>query len=327
LALGLALGLGGRKIDSTVSFHGRTPGEAARPIEGLLHTAQAIPENLILGNLGIKGQTTPSQGAMICLIVFGAWAATHWRKGGFSAFNPLECSGIALLLGSYFIEWTVRGYLPFRSLRTISVGMIVPWYDVIPQIGAILFVAGWCSGPRLPRQTPTARPMTSLTRSGACGIVALLTVLMVLNQPRVDLLWRNWVPPLGRTEQQRFPILSLQSMRASLLLLDRAQWQRRHLRRLDQAQRAAASLGIGRDGIRATFGRLQVPELPDVYDGTDLLDLPDYGRLTDQEAIRKALARYLFSESEPRPPWLPAGESWPAVDRPHWSESDVDVSD
>ena len=25
------------------------------------------------------------------------------------AFNPLECTGLALVLGSYLIEWTVRG--------------------------------------------------------------------------------------------------------------------------------------------------------------------------------------------------------------------------
>jgi len=56
------MALGGGKIDSTVSFHGRTLGEAARPVEGLLHTAQAIPENLILGNLGLKAQTTATLG-------------------------------------------------------------------------------------------------------------------------------------------------------------------------------------------------------------------------------------------------------------------------
>ena len=50
----LAMALGGGQIDSTVSFHGRTTSEAARPVEGLLHTAQAIPENLILGNLGLR---------------------------------------------------------------------------------------------------------------------------------------------------------------------------------------------------------------------------------------------------------------------------------
>ena len=66
------------------------------------------------------------------------------------------------------------------------------------------------------------------------GSSALLVLMMVLNRPRVDLLWRNWVPPLLPVERQRemFPILSLQTMRASALLLERADWQRRHLRRL-----------------------------------------------------------------------------------------------
>ena len=61
------MSLGGGKIDSTVSFHGRTTREAAQPVEGFLHTAQAIPENLILGNLGLKAQTTQSQGLILTL--------------------------------------------------------------------------------------------------------------------------------------------------------------------------------------------------------------------------------------------------------------------
>ena len=107
-----------------------------------------------------------------------------------------------------------------------------------------------------------------------------MAVLLVLNRPRVDLLWRDWVPPLSPVEEKKFPILALQSLRANLLLLDRADWQRRHLRRLDQAQEVAARLGIGRDGIRAAFGRLDMPELPEVYDAAGLLDLPERGRLT-----------------------------------------------
>ncbi|MGZ3390422.1 MAG: hypothetical protein ACXVCF_12595 [Isosphaeraceae bacterium] len=328
LALLTAMALGGGKIDSTVSFHGRTPGEAARPVEGLLHTAQAIPENLILGNLGLKAQTTPAQGVMISLILLGLWAFHRGRDQGIRAFNSLECAGAALVLGSYLVEWTVRGYLPFRSLRTISLGMIVPWYDVVPQIGAVLFVAGWCSGPRSPGSRPAVlRPIAPLSRLGAIGVIGLMAVLLVLNRPRVDLLWRNWVPPLSRAEEKKFPILALQSLRAHWLLLDRADWQRRHLRRLDQAQEVAARLGIGRDGIRAAFGRLDMPELPDVYDAAGLLVLPERGRLTDQDTIRRALAPYVFMESEPRPPWLPADEPWPPHDLPHWSESDVDVSE
>ena len=206
--------------------------------------------------------------------------------------------------------------------------MIVPWYDVVPQIGAVLFVAGWCSGPRSPGSRPAVlRPIAPLSRLGAIGVIGLMAVLLVLNRPRVDLLWRNWVPPLSCAEEKKFPILALQSLRAHWLLLDRADWQRRHLRRLDQAQAVAARLGIGRDGIRAALGRLDMPELPDVYDAAGLLDLPERGRLTDRDAIRRAIAPYVFMESEPRPPWLPADEPWPPRDLPHWSESDVDVSE
>ena len=91
------------------------------------------------------------------MILLGVWAFHRGRGQGIRAFNPLECTGAALVLGSYLVEWTVRGYLPFRSLRTISLGMIVPWYDAVPQIGAVLFVAGWCSGPRSPGSRPALR--------------------------------------------------------------------------------------------------------------------------------------------------------------------------
>ena len=136
LAVAIAMALGGSKVDTTVSFHGRTATQAARPVQGVLHTAQAIPENLILGNLGVQARTTASQGMILTLVILGIWAGVRWRQGGMRAFSPLECAGLALMLGSYLVEWTFRGYLPFRSLRTLNLGMIVPWYDAIPHIGA-----------------------------------------------------------------------------------------------------------------------------------------------------------------------------------------------
>ena len=54
IAVGLALALGGRHIDSTISFHGRDVRAAADPVQGLLHTCQAIPENLVFANLGLS---------------------------------------------------------------------------------------------------------------------------------------------------------------------------------------------------------------------------------------------------------------------------------
>ena len=100
LAVGLSVILGGSKIDSTVSFHGRTTREAIRPVEGLLHTAQAIPENLVLGNLGLKVHTTETQGVVLTLLLLGAWCSPRWRQGRLRAFNPLECTGAALVLGA-----------------------------------------------------------------------------------------------------------------------------------------------------------------------------------------------------------------------------------
>jgi hypothetical protein len=319
--------LGGGKIDSTVSFHGRTTSQAARPVEGFLHTAQSIPENLVLGNLGLKAQTTQTQGVTLTLILAGVWFVNRWRQGGLRAFNPLECTGAALVVGSYLVEWTVRGYMPFRYLRTINMGMIVPWYDTVPQIGLVLFVAGWFSGPRSRESKPALLgPISPMSRLGAVGILGLMVIMIMLNRPRVDVLWRSSVPALLPSEQKMFPILPLQSMRATSLLLDRAQWQRRHLRRLDQAQEAARRQGIGREAVHSVFGRLDMPELPDVYDAAGLLDLPARGQAVDPESVRRALGPYLFKEKEPRPLWLPPGETWPPPAQPDWTISDVDVA-
>ncbi len=167
LAVTLGMSLGGDKIDSTVSFHGRTTREAARPVEGFLHTAQAIPENLVLGNLGLTTKTTQTQGMTLTLVLTGIWFVQRIRQGGPRAFNPLECTGAAVVLGSYLVEWTVRGYFSFRLLRTINMGGIVPWYDTVPQIGAVLFVAGWLAGPRSRESKPALlRPISPAPPAG-----------------------------------------------------------------------------------------------------------------------------------------------------------------
>ena len=326
LAVALGMSLGGGKIDSTVSFHGRTTGEAAKPVEGLLHTAQAIPENLVLGNLGLKAQTTQTQGMVLTVLLLGVWFIPRWRQGGLRAFNPLECTGLAVVLGAYLVEWTVRGYMPFRYLRTINLGMIVPWYDTVPQIGAVLFAAGWSAGPRRRGERPSVLgPIPPLRRRGAVGVLCLVPVLILLNRPRVDLLWRSCVPPLLPAEQKMFPILPLQSMRATSLLLDQAEWQRRHLRRLDQARAVARRLSLSQDAVKTAFGRLDMPELPEVYDAIGLLGLPDRGSQVSPDLVRRALGPYLFKEKEPSPRWLPPGEPWPPPAQPNWNVADVDV--
>jgi hypothetical protein len=314
LAVAATLSLGRGKIADTVSFHGRTAREAARPAKGIVYTAQAIPETLIFANLGLRVRTTRAQGAALSLLILGSWAMRRWRQGGTGAFNPLECAGASLVLGSCFIEWTVRGYFDFGLLRTLNLAYIVPWYDTIPHLGAVLFLAGWCSGP-MPRQGKPAllRPSIPASRLGAIGVLCWMAFLLLMNWPRVDFLWRKSAPPLLPAERERFPIVALQSMRANLLLLDRAEWQRRHLRRFDQGQQVINRLGITEDDVRAAFGRLDMPDLPDVYDAIGLLDFPARGQAgaRDLDLVRRALGPYLLKEKEPRPAWIPPGESWP----------------
>ncbi|MDR3636042.1 MAG: hypothetical protein P4L84_19725 [Isosphaeraceae bacterium] len=142
-ALALALALGGRRIDATTSFHGLTVREAFHPLRGCVHTLQVIPEELVFGNIGLSADTTVFQGALFTLALAAAWA---WTRRGRGPIVPLEAAGATLVLLAYFVEWSARGYLPYdRSLREV-----VGWYDAVPQVGAVLFVAGWWGAGRNP---------------------------------------------------------------------------------------------------------------------------------------------------------------------------------
>jgi hypothetical protein len=347
LAVGLSLAMAPRAIDSRVSFHGRTVRQAIDPVQGALHTAQAIPENLVLGNIGLESHTTPIQGLFLTLGLVILWVGSRWRRGtepstsmpagsgrsGWGlppgvvsfwssfAFNPLECAGAALVLGSYLVEWTFRGYLDFIYLRTINLYGIVPWYDAIPQIGAVLFAIGWWSGPRRAGGPSAGKPgSASLTWRGVLGLGVLTIVLIVLNRPRVDALVRDSTPALLPSEQTNFKIPRLQIMRANMVLLNRAGWQRSYLRRLDAGEKVARRMGLGQEEVRAAFGYLWIPgaiyRLPptsdlELYDVAGLLDLPPRGRPTDPAAVRSALGRYLDQVKEPRPEWIASNEPWP----------------
>jgi hypothetical protein len=338
-----------RPMDSTVSFHGRTVKEAADPVQGAITTAQAIPENLIVSNLGLQSEPTPSQGIVLTLVLLALWASSRWRRHGAVhaahladdksslvlssqvdarsawpsfAFNPLECAGAALVLGCYLLEWTFRGYLEFHSMRTISPYAIVPWYDVIPQVGAVLFVIGWVSGPqRSAGLAPLAvgRRPAPPTRTAVLGLVLMTLALIVVNRPRIDALIRGTAPPVVPGEYQFFKISRLVTMRATALRSIHVDWQRKYLQRLDQVEPVARRLGIGQDGIRAAFGFIFIPASTgrlllnqrEVYDVAAILNLPAHGRAGEPFTVRAALERYLLAEPEPRPPWLPADEPWP----------------
>ena len=172
-------------------------------------------------------------------------------------------------------------------------------------------------GGRQGRASATAdRRRTAPTRFEALALLVLTLALIALNRPRVDALIRRGSPPLLASEREFFKIPRLQTMRANLLLSLQVEWQRKYLKRLDQAEPVARRLGIGQDGIRAAFGSLYIPgstgrlrpALHELYDVAAILDLPARGRISDPAAIRAALARYLRPDVEPRPHWLAPGE-------------------
>jgi hypothetical protein len=147
----------------------------------------------------------------------------------------------------------------------------------------------------------------------------LVVALVALNAPKVETLVKNSMPALLPSEQKRFPIARLQLIRASAVLQQQAQWQRSALRRLDQAEKLARRMGLGRDALHAAFGHPWVPgtvshlspPLYDLYDAVGLLDLPGRGRPGDPAAIRAALGAYFIQEKEPRPGWIAPQEPWP----------------
>lgn len=301
LAVAVGLGLGARRIDSTVSFHGRTTREAIDPVMGASHTAQSIPEDLVLGNLGLSGATTPAQGAALTAGLVAVWVGSHRQgKGKGRRFGPLELAGAGLVAGSYLVEWTVRGYLPYSSLRGV-----VPWYDAIPHVGLVLFVAGWWAGAPGPEAPPKTPP---LSRAGALGVVGLVVGLVVLNRPRADAQWverDNPADPSAGRQSGPAPAPAVVSARSAWLSRSRAGWQRRSLADLDRAEAVARSLGFDRASIRRAFGRVDAPELVKAYDAADLLDLPRRATPADPDRVRAALGRLLTKAPEPAPPWAP----------------------
>jgi hypothetical protein len=194
------------------------------------------------------------------------------------------------VVGSYLIEWSFRGYLPFSSLRGV-----VPWYDTIPQLGAVLFLAGWWAL----RTADVAPQRDQLTIRSATLVVLFAVAMSILHKPRVDALFVEGVATMSPVEQGRFPTVELQKLRADYLADQYARWQRRHLRRMDHAQVTARRLGIGRREISETFGRVDLPELPKVYDGVPMLDLPWSGTERNPDVIRRALSADFAKEPEP----------------------------
>jgi hypothetical protein len=282
MAAGVAaeLALKGRELGTMAAVDGRVPSEAFSLFRGIKHTMQGIPENLILGNLGLSVSTTALQGVILTVALGAAWI-TSLRRAGRRA-SPLERAGLILILVSYLAEYGFRGYKPFAELR----GVAVPWYNTIPQVGLILLLAGWWTG-GVARGEP-------LTGKQAAGILLIQIGLLFLNAPRVLSLWDGNLAPMTVEDMSRIHAdPAYRRVRALQIAGDWVARQRRDLARLDQAEVVARQYGIDREAIRQAFGRVTIWELPRQYDAADMLDLPGTGAIRDPAVVRGRLKRYL----------------------------------
>ena len=177
LAVALGLALGGRQASiarsASTAAH---PPEAARPVQGFCTRRRRSRRISSSATWVCRPRRRRSQGLILTLVLLGAWGR---QCGGDKAelrtpSTRWNAPGLALVLGSYLVEWTFRGYLPFRYLRTINLGMIVPWYDAIPHIGAVLFIAGGSAGPqRADARHSLGHSPAGVTRLGAVGLAGL----------------------------------------------------------------------------------------------------------------------------------------------------------
>ena len=204
-------------------------GTAAKAFEAVRSTCMAIPETLVFKNLGIDAPLSAPQALVLCLAI--AW---FWSRGGLRRPNRLEAAGAVMVVGSYLMVFYFRGYMAYEHMR------VVGWYNAIPELGAILFVAGWWARSRgLDPAGPVGQasrlddpePASSWSRSPAACWCSTCP------GPRGSFL--EDAPRMTDEEAARFPTPELQRLGPSPTPTSIRLRQRRALSRLEGAERTA----------------------------------------------------------------------------------------
>jgi hypothetical protein len=289
----LIVALSQGNLQLTKNVWAQHPSLWPRPVQGLLHTAQALSEVCLFGNLGVDAVTTPGQA--VALLV--ALATLHaWSRGGPARFNPLEAAGATIAVGSGLIEYTFRGNLPYSSLRALS------WYYAIPQVGAILFLAGWWTALR-------GGLSGRMTLGQVAGIGGLVVVFCAIHIPHWRQQWIDAAPPFAPDEALVFPTSELRFERALYHRQEFHRLQLRALARLDRVDRILAQVGASPDTVRDFVGRITIPGIPEQQRTTDALAilLPRARNPNSLDALvahRVEIIDLLRPEPEPVPFWL-----------------------
>jgi hypothetical protein len=301
------------------------PSESLRnaidPVRGAMATAQAIPEVLICRNLGLVVKTRLSQALVLCGGLAAAWALS---RGGSLRPNPLEAAGAVLVVAGFWMAYSAPGSFAFEDLHRLqgpetfasdpSDGLrSLAWAYTLPQIGALLFAAGWWSS----RQTSRTVESSALDRPSWgewLTVLALTAVLATVHFARATAILEASVYPITASELKKLPVPHLQRLRAVALAELESVRQEHYLAQLDRLERACALQGIDGPTLRRVFGRVVGPGFPRDradFDVVSLLNLPDRGTLTDEFRVAAAVGHLLRIEPERRPPWVGPSEPWP----------------
>lgn len=249
----------------------------ARIPSGLAHTAQAIPEVLILNNLGLNAVTTPPQALALCFILGAGWVLSRttrdssisqdraWRRR-IPRLNSLEAAGATLIVTCFVMIYSARGYLSFENLRALG------WYHAIPQLGAVLVAAGWAAGAPLSDQ----RGLQPASYRELLGVVLFVGGFLVLQIPRANRVLYEYDGMASKIEAGEDA--PAQAPRGRADLVRRSNQQRAELGRLDRLERVCRKHQVSREMLRTALGRPLVPGMPPGIinvDAFDLLDIPD----------------------------------------------------
>ena len=150
-------------------------------VPGMAHSMQAVCEALIINNFGLEAATTAAQALVFGLVLAGLWiwSRTPVTPGGrlrLPRMNPLEAAGAALVVASFGMVFAVRGVeTTFDNLRALG------WYDAMPELGAVLFVSGWWSGPL---ESPPPKSLGVPRLQDLLAVAILAAAIFVLHEPR-----------------------------------------------------------------------------------------------------------------------------------------------
>jgi hypothetical protein len=263
----------GRSLEASPVLAERPLLDPARVAPAMTHTAQAICEALVLKNVGLDAPTEAAQGLVLIAILAVVWARSKQARNPSEPkqtlrVSPLEAAGAVLVVSNFAMVFAVRGTeTSFDNLRALG------WYDAIPHLGAVLFVAGWCSW-RL--ESPPPRSLEPPRVRALLAVAALAGVVLLLQAPRAQRVvfqYDGAAAPSQTRESSGQP-----SIEKPADLVARARTQRRELGELDRLEAAIRQPGSDRAALDQAIERVRVagmPErLPDLR-ASNLLLLPE----------------------------------------------------